>query len=103
MNTTATPATDTFFGAVDIRAIRALPLGALIRITYDELGARRANRCHTIEGVVTLITEDAERGCRITLAQVIRTRPSGDRTNRDRLVVDGRNVMTLDILEGMAF
>lgn len=93
---------DTFFDATDPRTLRTLPFGSLIRVTYDELGARRPHTYHTIEGVVTLVTEDAERGLRITLAQVTRTRPSGDVSHRDGLVVDGRKVMTLTILEGLA-
>lgn len=85
----------TFFDAIDPRTLRALREGAVIRATYDELGARRPSGYHTITGTVTLVTEDAERGLRITLADVTRTRPSGDVTVRPGLVLDGRKIMEL--------
>jgi hypothetical protein len=93
---------DSFHGAVPSTTIDRLPAGGLVRFTYDELGARRPNRYHTITAVVSHVST-AQDGVRtIFLTQVQRIRPDGERTNRDALALYDRNVIGVEILEGFA-
>ena len=94
--------TDTFFGAIDPRLLWALPIGALVEVTYDDLGARRASRYHTIRGVVRRVFEGPSQTTTVALAQVSRTRHDGESTTRDGLNITAHNIMTLTILETFA-
>lgn len=99
----STTDTDTFFGAIDPRTVMALPAGALIQFTYDELGARRDSRYHTILGVVRATNKDAERGVYVSLVDITVTRPNGDTSHRDSFNYRAQNIMALTVLEAMAF
>lgn len=94
---------DTFFGAVDPRTLNALPIGALVEFTYDDLGARRESRYHTVRGVVRRVNESTDRGFGwVALEQVTRTRPGGVVTDRPADRLDFINIMAVTVLEGFA-
>lgn len=93
-----------FFNAIDPRLLHTLPVGAVIDVTYDELGARRPTRYRTIRGTVRRILESSDRGPGfLSLEQARITHPGGEVTEKANARLDTQNIMGVVVLESFGF
>lgn len=104
MRTMSTATNTGFFGAIDPRLLNTLPVGAVIDVTYDELGARRPARYRTIRGTVRRVLESSDRGPGfLSLEQARITHPGGEVTTKASTRLDTQNVMGVIVLEPLGF